>query len=145
VDCRLGWAGAPPRSCWVRKSWIGVGTPVGIKANRIERRVNNTKGIPLRKDRVLINDSGLNVVDAFQVRDVRAAAHVGQAAILTNSVGLKIRDQIREGVVAPVVIVLICRTNAPRVKTVVGLTRCVHVGAMSKVSDFRTLIGGTNR
>src|SRR5207302_2041959 len=42
-----------------------VRTPVTVHANRIERWIDKAERVFLRKDRVLVGDSPLDVIDAF--------------------------------------------------------------------------------
>src|SRR5256886_8656141 len=72
-------------SAFARTGYCGVSirASVGIETYEIQRRINNPEAIVLVKKTVLISPTGLYVVNAFHVRDIRTNPRVGQRAVLT--------------------------------------------------------------
>ena len=84
----------------------------------------------LGEERLLVCDSSLYVVDAFDIRKLGMNTGVRERPILTGRFLLKIRGtKIGERIVAAVVVELVAADKGAESKTVEELIKCVQVGA----------------
>src|SRR5437870_1362811 len=81
---RKAQAGAGIR---IGRRWVGVWTPVGIQAHRIERGVRQPQVEVFRQEPVAKLQSAFDLVPTTRIREVGAGADVVQAPPLTDSSG----------------------------------------------------------
>ncbi len=67
------------------------GLPSAFKHTAFNRRIDDPEAVLFGENRVLIRDSSLDVVNAFDVRHIRAQPEIRQPAVLADGLQLKIR------------------------------------------------------
>ena len=82
--------------------------------------IHNSKAIVLGKECVLVCDSDLDVVNALDVRHVRANAGVGQEPELRDGFVLK-RPEVGERIVARIIVILVVPHEGAQVNTAFGI------------------------
>ena len=122
-----------------------IRTTVGIQANRVCARIDQPESVSLRDDGVLIRHARLDVVHTPDVGHAGARAEIGKPAILADGLGLQIRNQVREGISARVIVVLILPHEAAERKYGVRVEQAGPGRRNVKRADLRTLVGRAHR
>jgi hypothetical protein len=84
----------------------GNGIPKRVETRGIQSRIDESKVVILRKERLLIGDSHFYILNPFCVREIRQRAGVRQRSVLRNALRLK-RTKVRKRILTRVVIVAV--------------------------------------
>src|SRR5262249_46216199 len=110
IEIRIGAAaGVLGSSALGRIGYVGrsIWAAVRIEADGVKSRVHNPELVVFIEEGLLINDAGLDVVRTFDARNIGTNTCIGQSAILADRLLSQSWSQIREEIIARIVVELV--------------------------------------